>query len=127
MDISIVKELDDDFATAVERVTQALQAEGFGILTEIDVQAKMVEKLGRDMEPYLILGACNPPLAWDAIHAVEDIGVLLPCNVVVQQKGDRVIVRAMEPKAALSLIDDATVHRVGNEASERLHRAMATL
>lgn len=127
MNISIVKALDVDFDTAVAQVTEALQQEGFGILTEIDIQAKMKEKLGRDMERYLILGACNPPLAWDAIHAYEDIGVLLPCNVVVQEKEGSVLVRAMEPQAALGLIDNETVHAVGKDASDRLNRALDSL
>ena len=127
MDISIVKTVTTDFDATVAKVTEALQTEGFGVLTQIDIQAKMKEKLGRDMDRYLILGACNPALAWDALQAFEDIGVLLPCNVIVQEKEGQVWVRAMEPQAALGLIDNETVHVVGKEASERLNRVMASL
>lgn len=125
--IAITTTVDLPFHTAVEKVTEELQKEGFGILTTIDLQAKMKEKLDREMEPYVILGACNPPLAWDAVHAEPDIGVLLPCNVTVREQDGQVVVSAMEPKAALTLIDDETVHRVGEEASSRLHRVMQAL
>lgn len=125
--IAITRTVHMSFDTAVEKVTAELQKEGFGILTTIDMQAKMKEKLDRDMAPYIILGACNPPLAWDAVHAQPDIGVLLPCNVTVREQDGQVIVSAMEPKAALDLIDDETVHRVGEEASSRLHRVMQAL
>lgn len=125
--IAITRAVDLPFHTAVEKVKQTLQQEGFGVLTEIDLQAKMKEKLGRDMDRYLILGACNPPLAWDAVHAVPEIGVLLPCNVCVYEQDGQVIVSAMDPAAALGLIDDATVHRVGEEAASRLRRAVTAL
>lgn len=111
-------------AATIARAREALQDEGFGVLTEIDLQAKMREKLEREMDGYVILGACAPPLAWDAVHAQPDIGVLLPCNVCVYERDGEVVVSAMDPDAALGLVDDETVHRVGNEAAARLRRAV---
>lgn len=113
------------FSDTVERARDALADEGFGVLSEIDVQAKMKEKLDKDMPPYLILGACAPPLAWEALQAEADLGVLLPCNVVVYERDDQVTVSAMEPKAALELIGNPVVDQVAEEASARLHRAVA--
>lgn len=123
--ISIRATSPRDFDATVAKAREELQKEGFGVLSEIDIQAKMKEKLERDMDRYLILGACNPALAWDALGAVQDLGVLLPCNVCVYETDGDVVVSAMQPKAALSLIDDETVHRVGEEAAERLERAVA--
>ncbi len=128
--ISISRRLKADFEDVVDRATAELAKEGFGIMTTIDVQAKMKEKLDRGMDRFLILGACNPSLAWDAIHAVPEIGVLLPCNVVVRDDPDdpgTVVVDAMDPLAALSLIPDETIHRVGQEAAKRLRRVVASL
>lgn len=125
MDIAIKATSPRDLAATVARAREELQREGFGILTEIDLQARMREKLGRDMEAYVILGACAPPLAWEAVHALPDIGVLLPCNVCVYERGGEVVVSAMDPHAALGLVDDETVHRVGAEAAARLRRAVA--
>lgn len=127
MQISITATSPLDFDATVAKARECLMAEGFGVLTEIDMQAKMKEKLDREMGRYLILGACNPPLAWDAVHAVPDIGVLLPCNVCVYEQGDEVVVSAMQPRAALGLIDDETVHAVGEEAAQRLERAVAAI
>jgi uncharacterized protein (DUF302 family) len=127
MDISIKATSSHDFDATIERARAELMKEGFGVLTEIDIQAKMQEKLGKEMGRYTILGACNPALAWDALHAVMDLGVLLPCNVCVYEDSDNVIVSAMQPKAALNLIPDDTVHRVGIEAAQRLERAVAAI
>ena len=115
------------FAQTVEAAKGALADEGFGVLTEIDVQAKMKEKLDRDMPPYLILGACAPPLAWQGLQAQPDLGVLLPCNVCVYERDGDVWVSAMEPLAALHLIGDPEVDKVGREASARLRRVVAAV
>ena len=88
MSFGFGKAVDLDFDAAIDKVTDELQKEGFGVLSDIDVAAKVKEKLDRDMPRYRILGACNPPLAWEAIHAVEDIGLLLPCNVLVLEDQD---------------------------------------
>lgn len=110
----------DDFADTVVRVREALAREGFGILTEIDVQATLREKLGEETDPYLILGACNPPLAHRAIGAEPQIGVLLPCNVVVRQEGGAVVVDAMDPEAVLSMVESPGVDEVASEVRRRL-------
>lgn len=127
MNISVATTVQTSFDDAVANVTEALQEEGFGVLTTIDFQAKMKEKLGKEMGRYIILGACNPALAWDAVGAVPELGVLLPCNVIVREAPEGIIVEAMEPKAALGLIPDETVQRVGAEASERLNRVISSL
>ncbi len=117
-----------DHATTVARVRDALADEGFGVLSEIDVQAKMEEKLGKHMEPYLILGACAPPLAWKALGAEPDLGVLLPCNVCIYvDAGGQVQISAMEPKAALAMVGNAVVDEVGHEVSGRLARVVTAV
>jgi uncharacterized protein (DUF302 family) len=109
------------------RVEAALKAEGFGVITEIDVQATMRVKLGIERAPYLILGACNPSLANRAIEADPSIGVLLPCNVVLREEDGATIVEAMNPMAALGIVDGEAIRAVAEEATARLERAIATL
>jgi Uncharacterized conserved protein len=109
------------------RVEAALKAEGFGVLTEIDVQATMKAKLGVDRAPYLILGACNPPLAHRAIEANPSVGALLPCNVVLREDGPETIVEAMDPMAALGIVREPAIQAVAEEAKARLERAIGTL
>jgi uncharacterized protein (DUF302 family) len=120
--------VDFGFDAAIDRVTTALQAEGFGVLSDIDVAAKIREKLGKDMPPYRILGACNPALAHRAVSAVPEIGLLLPCNVLVRED-DRgsVHVSFMDPEAVLSLVDHEGIAPLAKEVKARLERVLDAL
>jgi len=115
-----------DYSTALERVKAELAREGFGILCEIDVAATMRNKLGVEFRPYVILGACNPPLAHRALTAERDIGLLLPCNVVVYAEDEpgRSVVAAMDPVEALGMTGNDSLRPVADEVKARLSRAL---
>lgn len=120
--------VDMTFDAAVERVIEALQTEGFGVLSDIDVAATLKKKLDEDMPPYRILGACNPPLAHRALLSEPSIGLLLPCNVVVRQDpGGSVHVEMMNPAAVLDLVGNPDVNDLAVEVRSRLERALAAL
>lgn len=122
------KTVDMDFDQALTRVTEELKKEGFGILTEIDVKATLKAKLGQDMPPYRILGACNPPFAHRAIEAEPSIGLLLPCNVVVRENEQGgVMIEIMDPKAVLQLVDNPQVVDLAGEVRQRLERVLQAL
>lgn len=116
------------FDEAVQRATEELQKEGFGVLTEIDVKATLKKKLDIDKRPYKILGACNPKLANQALEADPDIGLLLPCNVVVREEEDgSVTVGFMDPAAVLGLVDNAGVEQLAGQVREKLQRVKQAL
>jgi uncharacterized protein (DUF302 family) len=120
---SFSTELSGDLDQIEQTVTAALKDEGFGILTEIDVKATLKEKINVDKRPYKILGACNPPLANQAIDSDPDIGLLLPCNVVVREEEDgSICVAFMDPVAVLSLVDKPGVEELAKEVRSRLLR-----
>lgn len=120
--------IDCSFDEAVEQVTAALMAEGFGVLTEIDVAGTMKKKIDRDMRPYRILGACNPPLAAQALDADIHVGALLPCNVVVREdENGQIQVDFLDPNLFLGLSDFEALGAVATEARERLVRVMEAL
>lgn len=116
------------FTQALAKTIDALKAEGFGVLSDIDVQHAMKEKLGATMPPYRILGACNPSLALDALQAEPDIGLLLPCNVIVREESSgRVVVGFLDPQIMVGLVGRPEVQPVADQAEQRLRRACASL
>ena len=128
MEFGIRTKLDLPYEQAVQKITAALKAEGFGVLTEIDVKATLRQKLNADFRRYVILGACNPPLAHRALSANLDVGLLLPCNVIVYEEGEGTIVSAVNPMTLSILIqDDPALGAVAEEARLKLERAIASL
>ncbi len=128
MEYTVHRTLTGSFDDVVRRVTEALKAEGFGVLSDIDVQATLKAKLGESFRPYRILGACNPPLAHKALLAEPRVGVMLPCNVVVQETGDHAIeVAAINPAAPMQAIGNPALDAVAAEVGERLSRVVTSL
>jgi uncharacterized protein (DUF302 family) len=122
------KKVEHGFDVALERVTEELAKEGFGILTEIDVKATIKKKLDKDMRPYRILGACNPGLAHQAVTAVPEIGLLLPCNVLVREDEEgQVHVSFMDPGAVLGLVNDPQVDPLAGQVKAKLERVLEAL
>ena len=116
------KELDLPFEKAKERVTEELKKEGFGILTEINVKEKLREKLGIDFKKYVILGACNPANAHKAILAEENIGLMLPCNVIVYEKGHKTVLSIIKPTMAMGMIDNNALRTIAEEVEAKLKK-----
>lgn len=125
MDYGIRKELKCTFTEAIDRVTAALVEEGFGVLTTIDVKATLKKKLGVEFGNYVILGACNPGFAHEALQAEQEIGLLLPCNVIVYEKGDVVVASAMRPTSGMGMIENDAVTKIAVQVEERLKRVIA--
>ncbi len=128
MDYHISRTVSGTFDEVTERAREELSKEGFGVLTEIDVKATLKKKMDLDFRPYLILGACNPSLAHQVLSREDKVGVLLPCNVVVQEKeGGTIEVSAMDPAAAMSLIDDPEIGKIANVVRDKLEKVVDAL
>ena len=121
------KSVDMPFDVAVEKVTTELQKEGFGVLTTIDVQETLKKKLNVDFTKYKILGACNPPFAHKALQAEEQIGLLLPCNVIVYEKNRRSVVAAFDPMSMTRVMENPAIEPVAEEVKHRLERVIAAV
>lgn len=123
----LTRRLSAPYEEAVGRIKEALKEEGFGVLTEIDVKDTIRQKLGKEFRKYSIIGACNPPLAHQALEAELQVGLLLPCNVVVYEDGDSTTVAAFDPEAAMGLAGNTALEGVAKEAKARLTRALERL
>jgi uncharacterized protein (DUF302 family) len=121
------KELNTDFEQAVERITEKLKEEGFGVLTTINVKEKFRQKLGIDFKNYVILGACNPASAHKAIEAEQNIGLMLPCNVIVYEEGDHVVISAIKPTAAMQMIDNPELTKIATDVEAKIRQVMDSI
>ena len=121
------KTVDGPFDDVVAATREALSQEGFGVITEIDIQKTLKEKIGADFRPYLILGACNPALAHEALQLEDKVGTMLPCNVVVQQTGEGIEVAAIDPVASMQAIPNAMLVEKAGQVAARLRRAIESL
>ena len=124
---AIIRNVALSFDDADVRIRESLKEEGFGVLTEIDVRATLKQKLDVDFPPYRILGACNPPIAHKSLQAEPDVGLLLPCNVVIRQDGTRVVVEALDPEVQLGVADNPALTEMARDARARLTRALDRL
>lgn len=121
------KQVHSSFNDAVERITEELKTEGFGVLTEIDVKTTLKKKLDVEYKNYLILGACNPPFAYKALQIEKEIGLLLPCNVVVYEDHDKVFVSAILPTVAMVMINNETLRNIASQVEKKLKTAIDNL
>jgi uncharacterized protein (DUF302 family) len=124
MDYAISRSVDLPFDLAIDKVTEGLKEEGFGVLTTIDVRDTLAKKLGVEFRRYVILGACNPPFAHQALQADENIGLLLPCNVIISEHGSKTYVAAFNPQVMSALVEDAGVEPIARELKVRLERVL---
>jgi len=126
-DIALEVKTKLSYDEALQRCRDALTVEGFGVLSEIDIQATLKKKLDVDLEPYMILGACHPPSAHRAITAVPAIGVLLPCNVTVSVEQGQTVVRAMNPETSMGILAEPSINEVATEVGQALRRVLAAV
>lgn len=124
MNYGYKKELPLPFAEAIIKTKEELAKEGFGVLTEIDVKATLKKKLDADFGNYIILGACNPPFALKALQAEKEIGLLLPCNIIVYEDGGKTFVSAILPTIAMGVVENPALGELGNEVEEKLKKAV---
>ena len=128
MSYYFTKRINEDFESAILKVTEELKKEGFGILTEIDVQATFKKKLDIDFKKYRILGACNPNFAYEAIKAEDKIGTMLPCNVIIQEQEDGIVeVSAVDPVASMVSVQNSSLASIASEVREKLNRVINNL
>jgi len=128
MSYYFTKRINEDFESVISKVTEELKKEGFGILTEIDVQATFKKKLDIDFKKYRILGACNPNFAYEAIKAEDKIGTMLPCNVIVQEQEDGIVeVSAVDPVASMVSVQNNSLASIASEVREKLNRVINNL
>ena len=128
IEYGFVKELDADFESTVDAVKDALREEGFGILMAIDVREKLQEKLGIDFEKYVILGACDPASAHKALMVEENVGLMLPCNVIVYEKAEgKTVVGTIRPSAMMSMVGNAALSEIAVEVEEKIKRVLDTI
>ena len=127
MDYGQTIEVGLSFEEALPKVREAFKEQGFGTLTEIDVRATLKEKIGREIEPYTILGTCNPELASRALDAEREIGLLLPCNVVVTERDGKTLVQALDPQVMVSVPDNDELKPIAEEAAKRIDAALVSL
>lgn len=121
------KQVSLSFSEAEAKVREELQKEGFGVLTEIDVRATLKKKLDVDTDDYIILGACNPPFAYKALQAEKEIGLLLPCNVIIYVKDGKTFVSAVNPMEAMSMVDNQELQGIASEVSDKLRKVVDSL
>ncbi len=121
------KEVPMPYEQAVEKVTEELKKEGFGVLTTIDVKETLKKKLDVEFKKYVILGACNPPFAYKALQTEEEIGLLLPCNVIVREKGGKTVVSAFDPMVMMTVMGDDRMRPIAEEVKSRLERVIASV
>jgi len=124
MEYKYKKEIDLPYVVAVEKTKKELSKEGFGVLTEIDVKATMKKKLGVDIDKYIILGACNPPNAYKSLQLEQDIGLMLPCNVIVYEKDKKTFVSAILPSIAMGMIDNEALKEVAKLIEAKLKKVI---
>lgn len=127
MEYGFSKTVDYSFEEAIDKVTEELKNEGFGVLTSIDVKDTLKQKIDVDFKKYTILGACNPPLAHKALTAEEELGLLLPCNVIVYEKDDKIVVSFFDPMVMAKIIDNENMNPVATEVKERMQRVKEAL
>lgn len=127
MSYAISKQLEIEFNLVVEKVKSELAKEGFGVLTEIDVKSTLKKKLDIDYSNYLILGACNPPFAYQALEAEKNIGLLLPCNVIVYEDDGKINVSAVNPVEAMSMVDNPKLKEIAEQVSDKLRKVIESL
>jgi uncharacterized protein (DUF302 family) len=121
------KELNKPYEAVIEEVTAALKKEGFGILTEINIKDKLKEKLGVEFRKYMILGACSPANAYKSLQVEENIGLMLPCNVIVYEKGGKTVLSVIKPATAMQMIDNAELRKIAENVESQLKQAFDTV